>query len=144
MKPVLAGGFVLYRAADDGPRFLLLHNAKHGTWGFPKGHAEPGESIADCARREVAEETGGLAFDQVPGFCEVVGYRVPEASGGYPKEVHYFLGELRDSPGDTAMQVSGEHSEARWVLADEAMALLEHAASRNVLTAALEHLASGD
>ena len=29
-----------------------------GTWAFPGGHLEFGESIKDCARREIFEETG--------------------------------------------------------------------------------------
>jgi len=29
-----------------------------GTWQFPGGHLDPGESVEDCARREVLEETG--------------------------------------------------------------------------------------
>jgi 8-oxo-dGTP diphosphatase len=29
-----------------------------GTWAFPGGHLEFNESIMDCARREVSEETG--------------------------------------------------------------------------------------
>jgi len=29
-----------------------------GTWAFPGGHLELSESIKDCARREVSEETG--------------------------------------------------------------------------------------
>lgn len=35
-------------------------SASHGndTWQFPGGHLEFGESVADCAVREVAEETG--------------------------------------------------------------------------------------
>ena len=35
---------------------LSVHG--EGTWSFPGGHLEFGESFADCARREVLEETG--------------------------------------------------------------------------------------
>lgn len=39
-----------------GRRLSASHG--HDTWQFPGGHLEFGESIADCAVREVAEETG--------------------------------------------------------------------------------------
>lgn len=35
---------------------LIQHHAGH--WGFPKGHADPGESALDAACRELTEETG--------------------------------------------------------------------------------------
>ena len=45
-----------------GDRLLLglRRSATHGdgVWQFPGGHLEWGEAVADCARREVLEETG--------------------------------------------------------------------------------------
>lgn len=56
-----------------GNEVLLVERgkgARAGTWSFPGGHIEPGETAADAARREVREETG-LDVDLV----ELVGVR---------------------------------------------------------------------
>lgn len=44
----------------NGQVLLSQRQGKHGfgTWAFPGGHLEPGESVVDCAQREVREETG--------------------------------------------------------------------------------------
>lgn len=54
-----------------GDQVLLgLRKSSHGvdTWGFPGGHLEFGESVFDCAARELREETGlqSTAFKQGP------------------------------------------------------------------------------
>jgi len=49
---------------DASPEVLLVHRRYHDDWSIPKGKAEPGEKDADCALREVREETG---FDCCPG-----------------------------------------------------------------------------
>lgn len=43
---------------SDGARVLLGHFARAALWDIPKGLAEPGESFAEAALRELREETG--------------------------------------------------------------------------------------
>lgn len=57
-QPVEAWLFAvaIVRKAD---RFLLVHERKHGQrWYLPAGRVEPGESFAEAAIRETAEEAG--------------------------------------------------------------------------------------
>ena len=42
----------------DGERILLGHATRSPRWDIPKGIAEPGESLAAAAARELHEETG--------------------------------------------------------------------------------------
>lgn len=42
-----------------GNQYLLVHERKFGqTWFLPAGRVEPGETLAEAARRETLEETG--------------------------------------------------------------------------------------
>jgi 8-oxo-dGTP pyrophosphatase MutT (NUDIX family) len=45
----------------DGERVLLGHATRSPRWDIPKGMAEPGESHAAAATRELREETGLVA-----------------------------------------------------------------------------------
>jgi acetyl-CoA carboxylase carboxyl transferase subunit beta len=58
VRTVLAAGAVVRDAAD---RLLLVRRGKDpeaGRWTLPGGRVEPGETPAQAAAREVAEETG--------------------------------------------------------------------------------------
>lgn len=48
---------VVWRDAQHR-ELLLMQRSDNSHWGLPGGYVEPGESIADAAAREVAEETG--------------------------------------------------------------------------------------
>lgn len=53
---------------DDDGRVLLIRRSDNGLWALPAGAMELGESIADCAVREVQEETG-LTAQRITPFA---------------------------------------------------------------------------
>ena len=59
-----AGGVVV----NDCGEWLMIH--RNGRWDLPKGHWEPGETIEECAVREVGEETGVRGVRIVRPLCE--------------------------------------------------------------------------
>jgi ADP-ribose pyrophosphatase YjhB (NUDIX family) len=57
---------------DTAGRVLLIERADNGYWALPAGAMELGESIAQCAIREVREETG-LTVTAVTPFAMYTG-----------------------------------------------------------------------
>jgi len=55
-EQIIAAGGVVFRVNDGVTEILLIE--RNGVWDLPKGKQEDGESIPECAVREVAEETG--------------------------------------------------------------------------------------
>ncbi len=109
---VRAAGIILYRMIESGPEFLLLRNARHGTWGFPKGHCECGEPADSTARRETVEETGMTIERFRTGFEKIVTYSIVPTGwkDEVTKSVVYFLAESHGSEVD----ISDEHSQVLW------------------------------
>ena len=74
MPPPLSAGILLFRRHSGLVEVLLVkpggpywRNKDAGAWMIPKGGVEPGESIAQAALREFAEETGtALTATPVP------------------------------------------------------------------------------
>lgn len=70
-----AGEFVRVEAAGgavtdaEGRVAMILRN---GRWDLPKGHVECGETPAECAVREVAEETGIVAEPASEPLCSTL------------------------------------------------------------------------
>lgn len=75
-----AGGILIYKGR------VLIIQSRAEKWGFPKGGFEPGETAAQCAEREVREET---SFD--------VGFSEDDLKVRY-KSTTLFVKYLQDEP----------------------------------------------
>jgi 8-oxo-dGTP pyrophosphatase MutT (NUDIX family) len=65
----------------DRRSVLVVHHILTGQWQLPGGHLDPDEDPADCAIREVLEETGVRALLHTPARLAVP---VPGASRRHP------------------------------------------------------------
>lgn len=112
--PRLAALAVVVR---DG-RVLLVRRRNEpdaGLWGYPGGHVEPGETVAEAAARELLEETG---VEAAPGeVVDTLDIILRDEGGAL---THHFLlvavlcGYLRGMP-----EAADDVHEAAWVPFDE-------------------------
>jgi 8-oxo-dGTP diphosphatase len=124
---VRAAGGVVWRRSDSGPvRVLVVHRPRYDDWSLPKGKADDGESDADCALREVWEETG---------LTCVLGPELPATryrdNKGRDKVVRYWAME----PVSGAFTPNSEIDEIRWLPVKEALPLLSYDHDRPVVEA---------
>ena len=103
---------------DDERRLLLIQRSDNGRWALPAGAMELGESMRDCAIREVWEETGLRATDLRP-FAMYTGpaytytnlYRHTYQSIMMSFVIQAWDGELQQDTDETL--------DARWFRLDE-------------------------
>lgn len=111
-EPPFGASVVVYRRADAGVEFLLLHRAHGGpdyegdwAWTPPAGARQPGEDPDRAAARELREETG-LELP-IRRICDGLGdWRIYTA----------------EAPLDAVVVLDAEHDRFEWVAASDAPA----------------------
>lgn len=119
MRKITAAGGVLYKTEgrNSDPDVLLIY--RRGVWDLPKGKMEEGESVEECAIREVQEEVGC----QRPVIKQKLGltfHEYEEDSIPVGKTTHWF--SMRTSTrNDFEPQTSEDIEKVEWVPLQEAL-----------------------
>lgn len=130
--PVPGAGGVVLRGGAPGLQVLLVRYHS-GTWTFPKGHLEAGETSAQAALREVQEETGVRA--RVVSALPDTHYTNDR---GEARRIAWFLMEPEASTASSAdTELEDTFSEGGFFGSAEASARLSFAEDRALLTQAL-------
>lgn len=133
-----AFGIIPILQESDRHQFLLIqHHAGH--WGFPKGHADPGESALEAACREFIEETGIADYALLEGVSFSEQYFFTRQGQKFQKTVLYFPAMVL-SP--TVQCQQEEIRSYAWLDYDRAIALMSFNGGKQVLTEAHRYLLS--
>lgn len=123
---MVAAGAIVWRVRDGELQVLAVHRPRYNDWSWPKGKLDAGESLAECAVREVAEETGKqIALGQpLPTIRYPIG-------AGKQKVVKYWAARVlpHTSPalgGRPAFKSAAKHEidRLRWLTVDQAQDII--------------------
>src|SRR6185437_7786767 len=127
LRKVFWKKFLLIKAGgglvrNDEGRYLLM--LRRGVWDLPKGKLDPGETIEQCAVREVGEETG-LERVQLESPLLITYHTYDESGKHILKETHWFRMRVGDTSG-LKPQLEEQITELRWVAPGEFGGVLHH------------------
>lgn len=120
MKEVTASGGVLFRENRNytNPEVLLIF--RRGVWDLPKGKLESGESIEECARREVSEEVG-CSYPEIHSSLNNTYHEYEEDHQLIGKTTHWFAMTLLDENEELQPEKREGIEKLEWVPAADAL-----------------------
>lgn len=141
IKDEAFGVIPVFRESDGGLSFLVVKH-KAGHWAFPKGHADPGETHLETARRELFEETGIKEIEIIENktFSERYESVIKKTGESCDKTVIFFVGFVESKDVATPENFQDEIPEARWVEENEVEGILTYPEAKEIFRQVYEFL----
>lgn len=136
MKYEESFGVVPVRNSAGKWEVFLIQHAKGRYWGFPKGHAEEGETPIEAAFRELKEETNLDPINCMRMDPFVEHYQFIVKGDRISKRVCYFLTEVS---GLVELQSEEIHS-GKWLSLEEGIDQITHKEGKIILSQVAEIL----
>jgi 8-oxo-dGTP pyrophosphatase MutT (NUDIX family) len=103
---------------DDEGRILLIRRSDNGVWAMPAGGLDLGDSIAECAAREVFEESGLIVDELTPFAMYTGGLYTSTNVYGHTYQLHITAFRIDAWHGDLVKETD-ETTDAGWFHIDE-------------------------
>jgi bis(5'-nucleosidyl)-tetraphosphatase len=131
------GGIVL---GDNGTIAMVKRSNGNGAWLFPKGHAEPGETDEETARREIAEESGLTNLELIDDLGSYERHPILPDGNEDREEMKEIKMFLFAAPMGATLAPTLEIEEARWIPLPHVIRENGNAADRAWFTTVFERI----
>lgn len=129
MKEITAAGGVLFKIEEEDLFVLLIY--RRGVWDLPKGKLEEGESVEECAIREVEEEVGCNTPKSVGELVDTY-HEYKEDGVEYGKTTYWYAMKTSTEKGFTP-QTDEDIIDVSWFSLKEAIEMVGYKNLREVL-----------
>jgi 8-oxo-dGTP pyrophosphatase MutT (NUDIX family) len=130
-KQIRAGGGVLFRKQNGTTEVLIIR--RNGLWDLPKGKLDSGETIEECAKREISEELG-ISEPRITGFLCDTWHRYSENGTHFRKQTSWFaMVPAEGTENSIRVQKEEGITDHRWVPVNEAKHLVHFDNLKTVL-----------
>ncbi len=118
---IKAAGGLLIHLVEDPEKLEILLIFRNGVWDLPKGKLEEGESVPECALREVSEEIGLSVQPRILADLGTTRHTYTLESQPIEKETFWFLMQLADHVNEFTPEKAEGITDVQWVAADDAI-----------------------